>query len=234
MIRPGRPKKGEESVRRDQLLEHAMQLFAEHGYANLSVETIAREARVSLRTIYRQFGGKAELFSAVVRHISDLFVAALPTDAVPEPQFEETLVEFGKKFLFQLTRPELIRLRVQLMAEAHRFPELAADWYREGPERTLNRLARFFAFHQQAGRVISADPMFLAGQFVECLRGERFQRLQLGLDKTPAEEEIEPWVCRAVDLFLRGCLLPEGADFSGSGPAIPGCQQGLRKIQTGN
>lgn len=212
MIRLGRPRKGEEGVRRDQLLERAIQLFAEHGYANLSVETIAREARVSLRTIYRQYGGKAELFGATIRHISDLFVAALPTDAVADPQFEEALVEFGKTFISQLTRPELIRLRAQLMAEAHRFPDLAAEWYIQGPERTLDRLARFFAFHQNTGRVMAEDPLFLAGQFLECLKGERFQRLQLGLETTPAVEEIEPWVRRVVALFLRGCLT--------AGPAI--------------
>lgn len=206
MIRLGRPKKGEEAVRRRELLEHAVHLFAEHGYANLSLETIAREARVSLRTIYRQFGGKAELFGTVVRHYSDLFVAALPTDAVPDPQFKEALVTFGREFLFQVTRPDLIRLRAQLAAEAHRFPELAAEFYAEGPERTLDRLARFFAFHQQRGRIVAEDPIFLAGQFVTCLRGERFQRLQLGLEKTPAPEDIEPWARQAVELFLRGCL----------------------------
>jgi TetR/AcrR family transcriptional repressor of mexJK operon len=205
MIRLGRPKKGEEATRRDQLLEHAVRLFAEYGYGNLSLETIAREARVSLRTIYRQFGGKAELFGAVVRHYSDLFVAALSFEQQHRP-FEEALLEFAREFLFRLTRPELVRLRVQFMAEAYRFPELAAEFYAQGPERTLRRLAQFFAFHQQAGRVADQDPMFLAGQFVNCLRGERFQRLQLGLEETPSEKDIEPWARQAVDLFLYGCL----------------------------
>lgn len=215
MIRLGRPKKGEEITRRLLLLERAVQLFAEHGYANLSVETIAREARVSLRTIYRQFGGKAELFVAVVRHYSDLFVAALPADAVPDQQFEEVLVDFGKAFLFRLTRPELVRLRAQLMAEAHRFPELAAEFYAQGPERTLNRLARFFAYHQRTGHIMALDPMWLAGQLVTCLRGERFQRLQLGLEETPDADDIEIWARQAVDLFLRGCLRS-----AGRGPAM--------------
>lgn len=206
MTRPGRPKKGEEVVRRDQLLEHAHRLFAEHGYANLTLETLAREARVSLRTIYRQFGGKSELFGAVIRHYSDLFVATLPTDWTQAKPLEETLAEFAREFLFRLTRPEMIRLRAQLLAEAHRFPDLAAEFYAQGPSRTLERLAQFFAFHQRAGRVRAVDPLFLAGQFVNCLRGERFQRLQLGLENTPTEEEIEQWAGEAVGLFLAGCL----------------------------
>jgi TetR/AcrR family transcriptional repressor of mexJK operon len=208
MIRLGRPKKGEEALRRDQLLEHAVQLFAEYGYSNLSLETIAREARVSLRTIYRQFGGKAELFSAAIRHYSDLFVATLPSDQAQAKPFEDTLVDFAREFLFRLTRPDMLRLRAQMIAEAHRFPDLAAEFYAQGPERTLHRLAQFFAVHQKAGRVAAVDSAFLAGQFVNCLRGERFQRLQLGLDETPGEHDIELWARQAVGLFLRGCLCP--------------------------
>lgn len=209
MIRLGRPKKGEEGLRRDQLLEHAVRLFAEHGYGNLSLETIAREARVSLRTIYRQFGGKAELFGAVVRHYSDLFVATLPADADRAGPLEDTLVGFAREFLFRITRPELIRLRSQFLAEARRFPELAAELYAQGPERTLQRLAGFFARHQQRGQVVlNQEPLFLAGQFIASLQGERYHRLQLGLDRTPDAGEIDSWARQAVRLFLRGAGIP--------------------------
>lgn len=202
----GRPRKGEELARRDQLLHQAFLLFAEHGYGSLSLETLAREARVSLRTIYRQFGGKAELFGAVIRQCSDLFVAALPQEEVEAP-VEETLIEFGKRFLYRVTRPECVRLRSQIMAEAQRFPEFATEFYRHGPARTLEGLSRFFASQQKKGRLTLQDPSFLAGQFVSALRGDKFQRIQLGLEGPPSEEEIEHWVRRAVRLFLRGCLV---------------------------
>jgi TetR/AcrR family transcriptional repressor of mexJK operon len=205
MIRCGRPRKGEESTRRDQLLDHALRLFAEHGYGNLSLETIAREARVSLRTIYRYFGGKPELFGAVVRRYSDAFAAALPSDRAPLAPLEDALIEFAKEYLYRLTRPDCVRLRAQLMAESCRFPELAAEFYSQGPERTLNRLTRFLSLYQQAGRLKVIEPAFLAGQFVNALRGERFQRLQLGLDETPGEEDIDAWARQSVGLFLYGC-----------------------------
>ena len=205
MNRIGRPRKGESAIRREQLLDHAFRLFVERGYGNVSLETIAREARVSLRTIYRHFGGKADLFGAVIRRFSDLLVASLPLDQALARPLEETLVAFGKHFLFRLSRPDIIRLRAQLIAEAHRFPELAAEFYQQGPQRTLDRLAQFFAMHQRAGHVIVIDPAFLAGQFVSALRGERFQRQQLGLEDVPTEDEIERWTRQAVGLFLRGC-----------------------------
>lgn len=225
MIRLGRPKKGEEILRRDQLLEHAVRLFAEHGYNGLSLETIAREARVSLRTIYRQFGGKAELFGAVIRHYSDLFVATLPDDPA-RADLEATLVDFAREFLFRLTRPEMLRLCTQMQGETRQFPCLAAEFYRQGPERTQSRLAGFFAAHQDAGRIAAIDPDFLAGQFVSCLKGEWFQRLQYGLVATPDEAEIENRARQAVGLFLRGCLAErtgtEGLAGSGRPPESTG------------
>lgn len=205
--RPGRPRKAEEALRREQLLEHAVRLFGEQGFGTLSLETIAREARVSLRTIYCQFGGKAGLFSAAVRRYSDMFVAALPVDGdAGHGAIEEVLVEFAQEYLFRLTRPELIRLRAQLMAEAHRFPDLASEFYHQGPQRTLNHLARFFESHQNSGAIVGLAPLFLAGQLVNALRGERYQRLQLGLETSPSIEDIEPWARQVVGLFLRGCV----------------------------
>ncbi len=204
-IRCGRPRKGEAAIRRNLLLDQAIQLFAEYGYGSLSLETLAREAHVSLRTIYRHFGGKAELFGAVIRRLSDEFVASLPLGETDRP-VEEVLVEFGRKFLYRISRPECLRLRAQILAEAHRFPEFAAGFYRNGPERTLLRLSEFFSAHQKTGTLIETDCRFLAGQFLDALRGERFQRLQLGLDEPPSEEEVSAWARQAVRLFLRGCL----------------------------
>lgn len=205
MIRPGRPKKGEETLRRDQLLDHGLRLFVEHGYGNVSLETIAREARVSLRTIYRHFGGKEELFGAAIRRISDHFVSILAFDPAEAKPFEEVLFEFAREFLFRLTRPEALRLRAQLLAEAQRLPALAAEFYSQGPERTLRRLTQVFALQQRAGLLAEGDPEFMAGQFIGALRGERFQRLQLGLEASPEKAEIDAWARRVVILFLRGC-----------------------------
>lgn len=213
--RCGRPRKGEEALRRDRLLDEAMALFAEHGYGALSLETIARRAHVSLRTIYRQFGGKAQLFGAVIRRVSDEFAAGLPPDGDPERPLDEVLVEFGRRYLYRITRPECTRLRTQILAEAQRFPELAAEFYRNGPQRTLARLGELFAAHQQAGRLLELDCRFLAGQFLSALRGEGFQRLQLGLEEAPSQAQIDAWVKPAVRLFLVGCLKPGALGYHG-------------------
>ena len=206
-VRPGRPRKTETENRREQLLEHAVRLFGEQGFGGLSLETLAREAQVSLRTIYSRYGGKTELFRAVIRRYSDIFVAALTVEeGSSQPQDLETiLIGFAREYLYRLTRPELVRLRAQIMAEAHRFPDLAGEFYHQGPLRTLNQLARLFAEEQAKGRLVSVDPHLLAEQFVGAVRGEHFQRLQLGMDTDLSEQDVETRCRLVVSLFLRGC-----------------------------
>ncbi|GAB6048133.1 TetR/AcrR family transcriptional regulator [Methyloparacoccus murrellii] len=209
--RPGRPRKAEEALRRRELLEQALSLFSQHGYGHLSLEHIAREARVSLRTIYRYFGGKAGLFRAVIRGYSDLFVAALPVGEGCPGNPEPVLLEFAREYLYHVTRPELIQLRIQAMALARQLPEVARESYAEGPERTITHLARFFECYRRNGLLAPVDTRFLAGQFVNALRGERYQRLQFGLEPTPSRREIDDWAREAVSLFLRGCLDDRGS-----------------------
>lgn len=201
-VKCGRPPKGNEQLSRDRLLDAAQQLFLEHGYGNLSLETLAKEARVSLRTIYNQFNGKAGVFGALIRRCSDQFIGGLKTDG----DIQEALTAFGSHFLFRITRPDVIRMRAILIGESPRFPDLAEQFYEQGPRLTHQHLADFFRRHQQAGRITEIDPCFLADQYISALRGERFQRLQLGLEATPDEADIKNWVRQVTALFLQGCL----------------------------
>lgn len=201
MIKCGRPAKGNELLSRDRVLDTALTLFLEHGYGNLSMEAIAREARVSLRTIYSQFGSKAGLFGALIRRCSDQFVGTLSFQGPPEA----ALIAFAKEFLFRITRPDVIRMRSILIGESPCFPDLAVQFYEQGPQRTLEHLSQFFARQQEAGFFSAIEPHLLADQFLSGLRNERFQKLQLGLEATPTEEEIEIWAKRSTHLFLYGC-----------------------------
>lgn len=191
---------------RDRLLDTALKLFLEQGYGNLSLETIVRDARVSMRTLYDQFGGKAGLFGAVIKRCSDPFVTVLSEESPLENQPEEALVDFARQFLYAITRPDVVRIRAMLIGESLRFPDLATQFYEQGPQRTLHHLAQFFARQQQAGYFVDMDPHLLADQFLSGLRSERFQKLQLGLDPTPDKIEIDTWVRQSTSLFLHGCL----------------------------
>lgn len=175
----------------------------EHGYGNLSLETIAKEARVSMRTIYSHFGGKAGLFGAVICRCSDHFDDILPEHGDPKT----ALIAFAQEFIYQLTRPEVVRLRAILIGEAMRFPELAAQFYAQGPQLAQEKLAVFFTQQQQAGNFLCHAPTLLADHFMSCLRNGHFYRLQLGLEPTPELDSIKLSAQQTVEIFLFGTLI---------------------------
>ncbi|HET7690987.1 MAG TPA: TetR/AcrR family transcriptional regulator [Nocardioidaceae bacterium] len=54
-----------EAQRREQILESALTLFADHGYANTSVEQVCAGANVSTKSFYRIFDNREALYLAV-------------------------------------------------------------------------------------------------------------------------------------------------------------------------
>src|SRR5260370_25850404 len=64
MTRPPLSERRRTDTRRE-IAESAVTLFARGGYANVSVEDIAEEAGISLRTFYRYFSAKDEVLSPI-------------------------------------------------------------------------------------------------------------------------------------------------------------------------
>jgi len=60
------PKAALMSRKRAVIVDAALRAFLENGYAESSVNRIAKEAGVSIKTLYRHFESKDDLFSAVM------------------------------------------------------------------------------------------------------------------------------------------------------------------------
>jgi AcrR family transcriptional regulator len=56
---------------REQLIEVATRLFAEHGYEDTSIEAVLAAAGVSRGALYHHFAGKDALFEAVVQSVDE-------------------------------------------------------------------------------------------------------------------------------------------------------------------
>jgi AcrR family transcriptional regulator len=72
--RPSRRKR-EQEFRNRLVLEAAEAIFASQGFQAAGMDEIAREAELSLATLYKLFGGKEELFAAVVAYGHERFLA---------------------------------------------------------------------------------------------------------------------------------------------------------------
>ena len=61
------------SQKRQDLIDTAIRLFAEHGYHGTGIDRIAAEAKVTKKTMYSHFRSKEELILAALRHHDGLF-----------------------------------------------------------------------------------------------------------------------------------------------------------------
>ena len=105
----------------DAILDAALRLLAERGYARLSIDGIAAAARVSRPTLYRRWSSKADLATAALeRRIAGEVLP--PTGASTEPALVFLLEQLAERLL----QPNSMALVGTLLAEETQTPELIA------------------------------------------------------------------------------------------------------------
>ncbi|MQA40149.1 TetR/AcrR family transcriptional regulator [Rugamonas aquatica] len=203
----GRPRAADKEARQQALLHTAAQLFLEKGYSKVSLEMIAREAHVAVRTIYVKFGGKAGLLNAVISTgRAHFFAGMIDMEADPRP-FREVMEDFALRFLELVTAPSFASLHRMVVAEARTTPELAETFYKAGPLRTREELMRFFARPDIRAQLRPEIPLeTLAVHMITCIMGDTMVRMLFPSDKPPSIEELRARATLGLDLFFRAVL----------------------------
>jgi TetR/AcrR family transcriptional regulator, mexJK operon transcriptional repressor len=177
----------------------AARLFLEKGYQGTSMDDIAAAAQVSKQTIYTHFANKQELFSELVLGNADRvegFIAGLDVG----PDVEEGLVKIARTYVSFVSRPDVIRLRRLVIAEAGRFPELARAYYERVPLRVVAAFAHLFAELTREGRLHAPDAKTAAEHFVWLALGVSLDR-GMFISK-PEDEDVDHIAASAVRVFL--------------------------------
>src|ERR1700721_2818182 len=87
----GRPQVRPDDETRQVIYEAARHEFAGSGYAATSMETVARRAGVSTKTLYRLVPNKASLFEGMVSDRLDRFLSAVNLQAIDHTDIEQAL-----------------------------------------------------------------------------------------------------------------------------------------------
>ncbi|MBI3997694.1 MAG: TetR/AcrR family transcriptional regulator [Armatimonadetes bacterium] len=92
--------------RRRQILQAAIRVFAQRGYATATIEDVARAAGVSEGTIYNYFRSKEDLLIHIPRHLAapvfDRLAARFP-EVGTSADAERVLIEMGKAMVARVT-----------------------------------------------------------------------------------------------------------------------------------
>lgn len=180
---------------RQRLLDAACQVFREEGY-QVSIDRIAARAQVARQTLYNHFPSKEALFAEVIRNSIESILVTLDGD----DDVRTTLLAFGQAYREKLLSPEGVAVFRTLAAEAPRFPDLAKQFFRQGPLVTRKRLAAYLERAMEAGVLRRDDPEFAAEMLTAMLTN--FDRMR-GLINLQTDLLKPTKTTQAVDCFLR-------------------------------
>lgn len=203
----GRPRANEKDMRKQALVATAAMLFVEHGYAGTSLELIAREAHVAIRTIYVKFGDKDGLFGAVVCAWSRQCASALEGLIGDRLPLADLLADAGMRLHTLLSDPLAVCLRQTILVKAYDNPPLARTLHDAGIGRIhamLDSLFRRPAIRAQLRRPLPSTALPVL--FINSIMGDQMLTGLLGPVPLPCERDVRRAVEQGVRLFLRGAL----------------------------
>jgi len=201
----GRPRADEVEARADELARIAGKLFLEKGYGKVSLEMIAREARVAVRTIYVKFGGKAGLLGALLLAKREQYFGGVDLAQDQRP-LKEAIGDFATRFHDLICSDEAQALQRMLAAEACSNPEFVRTFFEQGPNRTRATIAAYLGrpdVRAQLRDDVAHEQ--LAVFLINCILGDQMTRMLLQPPlPSPARRAKE--LAQRLDLFYRAVL----------------------------
>jgi AcrR family transcriptional regulator len=186
-----------------QVLDGAAAVFARDGYEGASMSRIAAEAGVSKGTLYNYFAGKAELFSAYVHRDCSRTISLMLDDLARAETPEATLRRLGRRIVEVSLSAEGLAMYRMVIAEADKFPELAATFYAAGPARAIRHLSDWIGDMCAQGHLRVDDADFAAEQIFGLMQARLCLQRRLGLIDGASDAEIDRVVDGAVRVFMR-------------------------------
>jgi AcrR family transcriptional regulator len=137
------------SDKREQILQGAMQVFLQRGYAGTSMDRLAAIANVSKQTIYSHFQDKEGLFTALIEGVTIGRLQAELGAELWEGEPEPTLRGLAIAYLNKMGDEEYLSLLRVVIGESIQFPELAQLYTRTVIQRGQRLICDYFKVHPE-------------------------------------------------------------------------------------
>ena len=201
----GRPQARPDEETRTVILDAARQEFATSGYAATSMESVARCAGISTKTLYRLIPNKAALFEAILTNGIDRFVSRIRLKACDgsdiEGSLREAMIAVGELIL----DGSVIGLLRMIVAEGDKFPEISDTFYTKAIKRSESTLANWLKVQAERGLIAIDNPTETAGMLLGMLAFQPQRAVMFGHAPAPDRKELERRAGIVAALFLKGC-----------------------------
>jgi AcrR family transcriptional regulator len=203
---PPAPRQRRKEARPQELLDAALALFVEKGFAATRAEEVAQRAGVSKGTLYLYYPSKEELLKAVIGHfvsarIADTAQAIEQHQGPIAPLLTEVLVQWWRD-MYDSPGSGTFKL---MIGEARNFPEIAEFYVREviEPGHLLTRRIVERGIESGEFRAVDVDNTvhsLLLPLVMVCTHKHAFGACTSHLIDAPA------FIAAHVDLVVRGLL----------------------------
>jgi AcrR family transcriptional regulator len=187
-----------------ELLDAALDVFFEKGFAAARLEDIAARAGVSKGTVYLYFTSKEDVFDALIRAIPVANVEQVRALADDPSIPADELLGRVLRFIGAMIRdPRMIKFPRLIVGEAANFPKLAETYKREVITRGAGILTRIIERGIEEGRLRQVDPQHAAYAAIAPLLFTAIWRTTFEqFDATPLDADA--FIEQHIETFLRG------------------------------
>jgi AcrR family transcriptional regulator len=169
------------------------------------MESVARRAGVSTKTLYRLIPNKAALFEAIITDGIDRFVSRIRLRACDgsdvEGALRDALIAVGELIL---DGPVIGLLRM-VIGESDKFPEISDTFYNKAIKRTESTLANWLKAQDERGLISIDNASEAAGMLLGMLAFQPQRAVMFGHAPAPSRKELERRAQAVAKLFLQGC-----------------------------
>jgi AcrR family transcriptional regulator len=195
-------------ARPGEIVEAALEVFAEKGFAAAKLDDIARRAGISKPTLYLYFDTKEEIFRAVAwAAVASLLEALESTAEGPDAPFAELAPKLLSRAAGMMTGGRVPAIARMVIGESRNFPDLARIWHDDVIASVIGLVTGIIARAQARGEVAPGDPRFhafsLMGPMVIAML---FREVFGGVGANPPD--LRALADQHARTVLRGLLMP--------------------------
>lgn len=189
-------------LKREAILDAAIEEFRRQGFEATSMDRIASAAEVSKRTVYNHFPSKETLFAEILLQLWNRSTEKMNLKYRPDRPLREQLLELVWQKMSMLNDSNFIDLARVAIAETIHSPERAREMVTRFSERE-EAITVWVRAAAADGKLKIADPAFAANQLQGLLKSFAFwPQISLGQPAlTPVMQEQV--VNSTVEMFLR-------------------------------
>jgi len=182
----------------------ANELFLQHGYDAVSLDDIVNHAGGSKASIYKYFGNKDGLFTAICDYRRELFFKdiCMPFDFTKD-NLRVYLIQTILNIQTHLVLPENASFLRLIMEQVQRNPQLAFHIHKQGPKHIEDAVACVLTKADEIGIIRCEHPNYSAQRFLGIVR-ELEWRVLMNIYVEENEQENLEYVHYCVDRFLAG------------------------------